>query len=272
MHFLYERLARISAFCLAVRVSRRCREQKPLGVIVRRAFCHRLGGSRLDDLASIHYSYPMAYVPYYCKIVRDEQVSGLRAALDLDEEIQHPRLGCEIQGRHRFVADDQARLQCERPRDRDALSLPSAELLRIPRTSVAGKPDPIEQLQHALARAPSINALGDDRLGEDVGDLKGWIERRIRILEDDLDIAGKSSPLPGSQASDVAAVERDRTAARLRQPKHRAADRRLSGAGLPHKTQGLSSSNLQRYALEDLWHRPPEPPSAVSEVQVLHSK
>ena len=52
----------------------------------------------------------------------------------------------------RLVGEQHARLDGERPRDRDALALPAGELVRVLRGDVLGRdePDRLEQLVHPL--------------------------------------------------------------------------------------------------------------------------
>ena len=90
---------------------------------------------RLDDLAVVHHGDAMAEVTHHGQVVRDEQVGDAGALLDLHEEVEHPRLGREVERRHGLVADDQLRVERERPGDGDALALPAART-----RAAAGRP------------------------------------------------------------------------------------------------------------------------------------
>src|SRR5207302_787898 len=121
------------------------------------------------------------------QIVRDEQVRQLALALQLDEQIDDLRLDRDVERAQRLVGDDEARLDRERARDADALALAAGELVRIARRDLGAQADDVEQFGDALfARGGVAEAVDDERLVEDVADGHARIERRVRILEDDL--------------------------------------------------------------------------------------
>ena len=100
--------------------------------------------------------------------------------------------------RHRLVADDEARLDGERARDADALALAAGELVRIARRVLGAQPDLVEQLPHARVGRGALGELVDrEPLAHDRADGHARIERRERILEDDLHLAAQ---LPQSRA------------------------------------------------------------------------
>ena len=60
--------------------------------------------------------------------MRDEQVGDAGSLLDLHEQVEHARLGGQVERGHRLVAHDQFWLQRERSGDGDALALAAGEL------------------------------------------------------------------------------------------------------------------------------------------------
>ena len=97
----------------------------------------------LDDLAVVHHRDPVPQVADDGEVVGDEQVRHAGALLDLPEQVQHPRLGRQVQRRDRLVADDQPGVEGERAGDGDPLPLAAGELPRQPvgRRRSAGRPD-----------------------------------------------------------------------------------------------------------------------------------
>ena len=80
------------------------------------------------------------------QIVRDEQVGQLQLRLQVDQQFDDLRLNRHVERRHRFVGDDERRVQRQRARDADALPLAAAELVRIALEMAALEPDQLEQL------------------------------------------------------------------------------------------------------------------------------
>jgi hypothetical protein len=66
--------------------------------------------------------------------VRDEEQSDPLFPLQLQQDAQDLRSHGDVQRRHRFVGDDELRVEREGAGDRDALSLTSAHVVRVPRT------------------------------------------------------------------------------------------------------------------------------------------
>ena len=119
--------------------------------------CSRAGGdlvavAGLDQLAPVHHGDPVADVADHGQVVRDEEVGDAGALLDLDEQVEHPGLGRQVERRDRLVADDELRVEGERPGDCDALPLTAGELARQPARGIRGKAHLLEQLADPAAR------------------------------------------------------------------------------------------------------------------------
>ena len=120
------------------------------------------------------------------------------------------RLHRDVERRDRLVGDDERRIQRERAGQADALALSAAELVRIPRELRPVEPDQLEQLRDArtsLRLAP--DAVDDQRLFDDVADPHPRIERRVRILKDDLHVAARLAHARPGERQDVLALEPD---------------------------------------------------------------
>ena len=78
----------------------------------------------------------------------------------------------------------------ERPRDREPLALPAAELVREQAAPYRAHPDQLQQLVdprlHLLARQ---RLVGLQRLGDDLAHPHARAERAVGVLEHDLDLA-----------------------------------------------------------------------------------
>ena len=124
------------------------------------------------------------------------------------EQVDHLRLHRDVERRDRLVADDQLRPQRERARDAEALALAAGELVRV-LDHLVRRAGPPCRTAPRRARGPSAAAsrlVVAERLGDDVGRAHARIERRVRVLEDHLQLA--------PERAHRRAAERDRCAAR----------------------------------------------------------
>src|SRR5262249_37470746 len=94
--------------------------------------------------------------------------------------------------RRDLVGDQESREAAKRPRDVDALALPARELRGKASGKVARQPDFNEQLfgtRQPLIRGDApISRL--EGLSDDARHAPAWVERRLRVLEHDLDGLG----------------------------------------------------------------------------------
>ena len=87
--------------------------------------------SALDDAAEIHDRDAVADMLHHAEIVADEEIGQAEIALQLHEQIDDLRLDRDVERRDGFIADDELRLDRERPGNPDPLPLAARELVRI---------------------------------------------------------------------------------------------------------------------------------------------
>src|SRR5438094_713688 len=85
----------------------------------------------LDDAAAVKHRNVACKEARRTEVVRDEEVGEAEALAEVGEEVQHLGLDGDVERAHRLVQDDELRLEREGPRERDALALPSRELVRV---------------------------------------------------------------------------------------------------------------------------------------------
>src|SRR5689334_18343648 len=83
--------------------------------------------------------------------VSDEEIRQLQLLLQLFEQVDDLCLDTHIQRRHRFITDDELRLDCQSSCDADALALTAGELVRIAIDEVRVKTYQTKQLLDSLA-------------------------------------------------------------------------------------------------------------------------
>src|SRR5204863_3864090 len=178
------------------------------------------------------------------------------SALEVGEQIQDLRLDRDVESRDGLIADDELGFDGERPGDADALPLPAGELvgialhvLRVQAHDTKEVGDPVA-LRFALRQEMRLDRLGDDR-----ADGHPWIERTVRILEDDLHPPPRPAQVVARQRAEVDTVEADRPARRIAQPDHRPPDRALAAARLADQPEGLAAADLEGDAVDRLDRR-----------------
>src|SRR5688572_21417439 len=148
---------------------------------------NRIALGNFHDFAQIHDGYPVADMLDHPQVMRDKQVGQMHLLLQLLQEIDDLRLNRNVQRRYRFIADDKLGTDTERAGDADTLALTAAELMRVTTIMVLAQTDLTKQFDDPISFGP---ALGDfvnlQAFADDITDAHARIERRIRVLENNL--------------------------------------------------------------------------------------
>ena len=112
--------------------------------------------------------------------------------------------------------------------------------------------DALQKLDDARLQSPAIGGepMNHQRLADDGADGHARTERRERILEDDLHVAGDGAQLVLAHGRDVLAFEPDLARGRLDEAENAAAGRRLPAAGLADEAQGLAFLDVKAHAVD----------------------
>ena len=124
------------------------------------------------------------------------------------------------------------------------------------------RPDELEQLLHPLASSALGQHVGVDlvRFTDDVADRHARVQRGVRVLEDDLDVAPKLPHRRALLGVDVDAVEGELARGRLLQPHQHPAEGRLAAARLAHDAERLALVQVEGDAVQrlDVSHGAPQ--------------
>jgi hypothetical protein len=88
-------------------------------------------------------------------------------------------------------------------------------------------------------------------LGDDVAHRHARVQRRVRVLEDDLHVAAQRLQLVAAQVEDILAVEKDRAFSGWDQAQDGARDGGFAAAGFPHQAEGFALAHGEA----DIIHR-----------------
>ena len=179
-------------------------------VRVMRVLEDRRAIGHLSDAPEVHDRDAIADVLDDTHVVGDEHVGQAKLALERLEQVQDLRLDRDIECRDRFVAHQQLGFENERPGDADALPLAAREFVWVAPCMVGGKPyevhHPLDFLE-ALRGGPE--PVDPEALADAVADRCSRVERRIGILENDLDLAPERLEGSSMERADVRSLEGD---------------------------------------------------------------
>ena len=137
----------------------------------------------------------------HAEIVADEQAGEAQIVAQLHEQIEDLRLDGHVEGGHRFIADQEFRIHCERTCNPDALALAAGELMRKSSLGARVEADLRHQIIDIVVERTGLDeAMGRRGLADDVSDSHARIEGRERILKDQLDLDRR---LPGPLAPEA---------------------------------------------------------------------
>ena len=99
------------------------------------------------------------------------------------------RLNRNIERRDRFVGNDEIGIDRECASDTDALALAAGKLVWISLDETLAETDCLQQFLHALLRFPASRQTKRlEWLADDLADRHAWVQRRVRILKNDLQV------------------------------------------------------------------------------------
>ena len=131
--------------------------------------------------------------------------------LQVEHQIEDPDPDRHVQHRDRLVRDDHGGLDSEGARDRDALALPTRQLVRVLRDVVCSRcqTDRLEQLLDALVDVSALDPPVDEQgPHEMVANGLDRVQRAERVLEDHLHLGPVREHVPATaHLRDVLSVE-----------------------------------------------------------------
>ena len=71
---------------------------------------HLGGAAQLDDLPQVHHCHAVSHMPHDRHVMGNQDVGQLARALQLRQQVEDLRLNRDIQGRGRFVEDNDVRV------------------------------------------------------------------------------------------------------------------------------------------------------------------
>src|SRR3954447_21918270 len=168
-----------------------------------RAREHDVCVAGLDDAAEVHDREPVTHVPDGREVVTDEHDGETQAHLQVLEQVEdRPLHGC-VKRAGDLVGDEHGGFGGECPRDRHTLPLPAGQPSWQLRTEARLERDEFEQI-----RGMAVAVTGDgERLSECLLDGHPRVQRRVRVLEDELYGPSESASVTAAGGVDGLALD-----------------------------------------------------------------
>ena len=211
---------------------------------------------QFHELAEVHDGDSVAEELHRREVVRDEQAREAHVALQVAQQIEDRGLHRDVERGHGLVGDQHARLDDQRAREADALSLAAGELVRIAVAQLGAEAHIVEHPLDARVELPaSRQAVQPQRLADDVAAAHPRVERRVRVLEHHVQLAPQRAHGAAREVRDVDALQPDLARRRLDQPHHAVRDRRLAAPRLADEPEQLALLQLERDAVDRMDER-----------------
>ena len=204
----------------------------------------------LHDLAQVHDGDTVGDVADERQVVRNEEVGQAEVSLQRLEQVDDLRADGDVERRDRLVEQHHLRVQRERARKADALALATRKLVREPVCVLGAEADCAQQLVDALTAVEAVEGVDAEWLGDDLADRHPWIQRRVGILKDDLELTPHLAHPLAAVLRDVLAVEDDLAGSALQQLDDRPTERRLAAPGLTDESESLPGSHREVDAVD----------------------
>ena len=237
-------------------------------------FVQRPPRCHLHDPAQVHDHDPVTDVAHHRQIVSDEDQRQTEFRLKIHEQVDDLRLDGDVQRAHRFIADDDPRLEHKGPRDADALALAPGELVGIAIQLAAAESHSPEDIGDPPPdrRSVEFRKVGPQGFAHDVAHSHSRIQRSQGVLEDDLGIPAHLPQCTLVQFAHALSQQAHVSGGGRHQPENGAGERRLAAARFTHDAKGLSRAQLQVHPVHGpQWPLFPQPTAGANREMDLES-
>src|SRR5712691_5423353 len=197
----------------------------------------------------------MAEIADRAQVVRDEEICGLKLALQTYQEIDDLGSRGRVERRGRLVEDDQLRPRDDGAGDADALLLAGAQLRRKLTETRITQPHAARHFPGTAVALRPRQAQDPQRLGDRGSDADPWIEALGRFLKHQLQPAAQLPRPDIAAAVDRPTLKPDLPAGRANETEHAPPDRGLPRSRFADQRQRLSLGHCKADAIDRLHDR-----------------
>ena len=157
-----------------------------------------LGFCLLYHVAQVHNTDTIGNIADNGKVMSNKQVGQVLLFLQVAQQVDNLRLNRHIQRRHRLVTNDKLGISSQTACNADSLALTAGKLVRIAVEEVGSQTaffhDPHDRVLQSGA-VFGIKAVRNQTFTDDLTNRHTGVQRRIRILEDKLQVTAQLAHL-----------------------------------------------------------------------------
>lgn len=174
------------------------------------------------------------------------------------QQVEDAQPDRDVEHRDRLVGQQDLGVGRQRAGDRDALALPSGQLVRE-LVHVPGRGRELHPREQLLERGLELRAaqpalVDPDAARERVAHGVDRVQRPERVLEDHLHAPHVGAERPAAARGGVLAVQQDPAARRGHELREQPGDRRLAGAGLADERDDVPAVQLDGHVVDGVDH------------------
>jgi len=201
----------------------------------------------LAHMPGFEHQRPVGDGTEHAEIVRHEDHRQPAGPTQLAEQLEDGCLDRHVERRGDLVTQHHGRVGDQGAGQRHSLALAAAERGRVPLQQVRRQPQLAEHLADPAASLIAVQSGPElpQRVVEDRADGLARVERRVGVLEDDLDLAPDVLAAAPDRPRHRRAVHLQRAGLRREQPGQGAQQRRFAAAALPHHPDHLARADRE---------------------------
>ncbi len=190
----------------------------------------------------------------HADVVADEQIRKVQTVPQIKKQVYDLGLNGHVQRGHRFVTHYDARIDSQRARNANPLTLPPGKLMRIAIQRIFLQTDAVERLdREGACLGPLDQLVGNGSFGDRINNALAWVQCGGGILKDHLNAQTRACLLLGLVRHGFA-VEQDITGIGRQNARHKTPERGLPTAGFAHKPQHFALLYRQINTIHGLQH------------------
>ena len=209
-----------------------CGEQR-FGVRVHRIVKDFVCVAEFHHVAEVHDQNLVGNVLDNRQVVRNKDVGKPHSLLQFFQKVDYLRLNGHVERGNGLVADDKLRLDGKCARDTNTLALTARKLVRIAVVILRLQTAFLHRVENVVVHLLfGYDMMHFDRFGNYIADGHSGRKRRVRVLENQLNIGAILAHFAALKVGYVVALEENLAAVRLVKLEYRSPQRCFAAAGL----------------------------------------
>ena len=229
---------------------------------------HRVRRTGLHDATQIHHGHTVGQLAHRGEVVGDEQVAQAQPLAQFDKQFHDLCLDADVKCGHRLIEHQHRRADRQRAGDAHALALTAGELVRVAVEELGAQVHQPEQFLDSGRDVGLCHAVHLQRLGEQFSHRHARVQRRLGVLEHDLQVAAHAAHGLVAEGQQVRAIELHRARGRFGEAQDAATGGALTATALAHERERLAGMHGEADAAHRVQHT--RPAAVGAHLELLH--